>query len=128
MIERERIVACARQFLGVRFAHQGRSTAGLDCLGLLLVTARAADISLREADPATIEVPNYGTRPDTELLQQKLQHYLIQIALADVMPADVILLNIQGFPQHLAILSDYPSDTVRGMIHAYAVARKVVEH
>ena len=52
MTERHDIVTCARQFLDVRFVHQGRSREGLDCLGLLIATAREAGLDF-EAMPVT---------------------------------------------------------------------------
>lgn len=38
------------------------------------------------------------------------------------------MLKIDGVPQHLALITDYPMPGEMGMIHAYAPARKVVEH
>jgi hypothetical protein len=116
------IVAGARRFIGVRFAHQGRSAQGLDCLGLLLATAQVCGIDFTE------RAPDYGTRPDTDLLQAKLALHLQRVTDGTLQAADILLLNIDGRPQHLALLSDYPATGEFGMIHAYAVARKVVEH
>jgi len=122
------VVACARQFLGVRFAHQGRSVAGLDCLGLLLITAQTLDFTFDGAGVEALDVHHYGTRPDAMLLKQKLDTHLQPIEKADVRAADILLLKINGMPQHLALLSDYPMANELGMIHAYAPAREVVEH
>jgi cell wall-associated NlpC family hydrolase len=36
MTMREQIVEEARKYLGVRFRHQGRTVAGIDCAGLIL--------------------------------------------------------------------------------------------
>ncbi len=120
------VIAGARQFLGVRFAHQGRSAAGLDCLGLLLVTAQACGIRLEEQPVTAHDVRNYGARPDTAFLQQRLMRFLRPVEVPQV--GDVLLLKIAHSPQHLALVSDYPVAGELGMIHAYAVARKVVEH
>ena len=128
MTDRFGVVACARQFLGVPFAHQGRSRAGLDCLGLLLVTAQAAEITFEGMATAQLAVPNYGVRPDTAMLRQQLDRFLVPIAKETRAPGDIVLLQVQGLPQHLAMLSDYPLAGELGMIHAYAPARKVVEH
>lgn len=120
------LVAVARRFLGVRFVHQGRNARGLDCLGLLLVTAELAGVKLEDQAVMALDMPQYGTRPDVEMLQQKLQHYLVAVTVPQ--PADILLLNIDNSPQHLAMVTDYPAPGALGMIHAYAVARKVVEH
>ena len=128
MTDPHTVVACAREFLGVRFAHQGRSRAGLDCLGLLLATAAAAGMYFDGTEACALDVPTYGLRPDTALLKHQLDRFLRPIAADALAPADILLLHVQGSPQHLAILSDYPATGTLGMIHAYAPARKVVEH
>ena len=126
MTTKSDVVSAARKFLGVKFAHQGRSVAGLDCLGLLLVSAAEAGLTFDGLNVSAIDVPNYPTRPDTVFLCAQLERFLVRVH--DARMADVVLLEIDGAPQHLAILSDYPVDDELGMIHAYAVSRKVVEH
>lgn len=122
------IIACARQFLGVRFAHQGRTLEGLDCLGLLIVTAQAAGLTIEGEEVGTLDIPHYGNRPDAQLLRQKLDGHLLPIDRGGVREGDVVLLKVDGLPQHLALITDYPMDGELGMIHAYAPARCVVEH
>lgn len=122
------VIACARQFLGVRFAHQGRTADGLDCLGLLLLTAATLGLRFGDAAADALDVPSYGTWPNVMLLKQKLDTHLLPIDTHILGPADIVLLKIQGRPQHLALLSDYPMPAELGMIHAYAGARAVVEH
>lgn len=127
MDQRAKIVACARAHLGVRFAHQGRHAAtGLDCLGLLLVSAEAAGVSLRGLRPACLDDRQYGTRPDTDYLQAMLGQHLLPVKQPEF--GDVLLLRVEGRPQHLALVTDYPAEGELGMIHAYAIARRVVEH
>src|SRR6187399_3241506 len=73
MTTRDHIVACARTFLDVRFAHQGRSAAeGLDCLGLLIATAEKAGCRLQGMRPSALDQREYGSRPDTGYLQTML--------------------------------------------------------
>jgi hypothetical protein len=122
------IVACARQSIGVRFAHQGRNEFGLDCLGLLILTAHKLGVTFDGEGVHALDVPHYGRRPDVVLLKQKLDTHLLPIALEQVTVGDVMLLKIDGSPQHLALISDYPMAGELGMIHAYAQARQVVEH
>lgn len=124
MTLQEEIVAVARRYLHVPFVHQGRSIAGLDCLGLLLITAKECGLPFVES----IDVPTYSMRPDTVLLQQKLMHFLEPVTPCDIRPGDVLLLRVQHAPQHLAIVTDYPAVNALGMIHAYAPARAVVAH
>jgi cell wall-associated NlpC family hydrolase len=127
MTTSDALIASARALLGVRFAHQGRHSAhGLDCLGMLLVAAERAGIVIGGQSPLALSTPNYGTRPDTAMLRAELERWLAPVAEAQ--SGDVLLLDVQGDPQHLALVTDYPQEGELGMIHAYAVARKVVEH
>ncbi|MDX2095657.1 MAG: NlpC/P60 family protein [Alphaproteobacteria bacterium] len=122
------LIACARQFIGVRFAHQGRTKAGLDCLGLLILTAQTLGLQVAGEEVAALDVPHYGTRPDVLLLKEKLDTHLLPVARTALREGDVVLLKVQGVPQHLALLADYPMPGELAMIHAYAPARQVVEH
>lgn len=124
---REAVVACARALLGVRFRHQGRSAVhGLDCLGFLMVVAEGADVTFGGLPPASLDETDYGTRPDAAALKAKLGQWLVPVEVAQ--PGDVVLLEIQGEPQHLALVGDYRQAGELSLIHAYAPARKVVEH
>lgn len=122
------VIACARRFLGVRFAHQGRSAEGLDCLGLLIQVAAELQLEFGGQGARALDVPQYGARPDTVFLKRKLDEHLASLTLQELAPGDVVILKIEGSPQHLALISDYPMAGELGMIHAYAPARKVVEH
>jgi hypothetical protein len=122
------VIACARRFSGVRFMHQGRSMSGLDCLGLLIITAQTLGLSFSGEPMETLDIPTYGTRPDTLLLKHKLDTHLMPIARNEICAADIVVLKVDGLPQHLALITDYPMQDELGMIHAYAPARQVVEH
>ena len=122
------VIACARRFSGVRFMHQGRSAAGLDCLGLLMITAQTLNLRFADSPVEVLDIPTYGTRPDVILLKQKLDTHLTPIPLAEAVEGDIVVLKVDGLPQHLALITDYPLQGELGMIHAYAPARQVVEH
>jgi len=127
MQQRAQIIACARNYVGVRFRHQGRDrVTGLDCLGLLIVSARDAGIRLHGKCPTMLDVVDYGHLPDMHRLRSMLEQYLQPVAYPQV--GDVVLLTVEGRAQHLALVSDYPQPQALGMIHAYAGARRVVEH
>lgn len=120
------IIAAARSYLGVRFVHQGRSRAGLDCLGLLLLTAEKARLDFDGRSALQLDVPRYGTRPDTDFLHARLMGHLMPVEVPQL--GDILVLMIDGRPQHLAIVTDYPEPGEQGMIHAHGLARQVVEH
>lgn len=122
------VVACARQLLGVRFTHQGRSVDGVDCLGLLIVVAQQLMLTFDGKQASELDVPQYGRRPDVAMLKHKLDSHLIPMPLKQLCVGDIVLLKVDGSPQHLALISDYPMPNELAMIHAYAQARQVVEH
>jgi hypothetical protein len=128
MDQRLALLTAARGFLGVPFAHQGRSRQGLDCLGLLMLSAEAAGLRIDGRMPQAYDQRTYGHRPDCAYLERMLGMCLRPVSLTHKRPGDVLLLRIEGRAQHLALVSDYPAAGSLGMIHAYAVARKVVEH
>ena len=128
MTQPHHIIAIAREMLGVRFAHQGRNAAeGLDCLGFLLVVAERAGIRFHGKSPWVHDRRDYGAKPDTLVLQSALARALTPVDKKDTQLADILLLYVANRPQHLALITDY-KNTEFGMIHAYAPARKVVEH
>lgn len=130
----DEIVSCGRSWIGTRFAHQGRlkktetHAGGVDCLGLLIGVAKELDI--KDANGAAIglqDTRDYTRTPDTKRLYEALLHTLQQKPIGAAQAGDIVLLNIQNSPQHLGILSTLDGGTM-GIIHAYAQARKVVEH
>lgn len=132
-ITNDGIVAAARGWLGTRFHHQGRlkktdkHKGGVDCLGLLIGIAKEVDLRLPDGSPAvSLDSTDYTHHPDTEYLQQQLLRALVPIPIGGIAPGNILLLCIDGFPQHLAIVSDMLQGL--GIIHAYAPARRVVEH
>lgn len=122
------VTCAARRYLGVRFAHQGRSAHGLDCLGLLICVAQDLGLRFNALAPAALDSRDYSHQPDTQALQQALATHLCAIAPESAGSGDIVLLRVNGSPQHLAILATYPQPGSLAMIHAYAPARRVVEH
>jgi len=114
VIEKAAVVCAARHYLGVRWHHQGRSTAGVDCLGLIVCTARDLGI-----DEARHDLKAYARLPSNGVMERRLSCYLSP-GNCDV--GDILLFRFSGEPQHLGIVTDY------GMIHAFIQAHKVVEH
>lgn len=123
------IVEEARRLIGVKFRHQGRSAeTGVDCLGLLVLAAKACDLRFEGEPIHRFDRTDYGHNPDTQSLRDILAAYLQPVTRDAVQPGDVALFHIQKRPQHMAIISDYPAEGAFGMIHAYAPQKRVVEH
>lgn len=113
MVTREQIVSTARSYMGVRWHHQGRNRAGLDCVGLVLATAW--DLGL-----TAIDYDGYGRVPDGVMLRAELDKHMDRTDTQRL--GDVLLMRFEQQPQHLAIVTDI------GIIHAHAMMRRVVEH
>lgn len=114
---RQQAIAIARDCLGTRFRHQGRAPGiGLDCVGLLVHVMR--QLGLSEYD-----YQHYGRLPFFGSLERHLTEAgLRPIDHQQAKLADVLLFRFDGGPQHVALQSDL------GMIHAFLLARRVVEH
>ena len=128
------IIHAARSWLGTRFQHQGRVKrsvqhhGGCDCLGLLLGVAEELDLRSRDGSRlAALLIPAYGHAPDSHLLKAQLTHHLLEVSKEAVQSGDIGLFCIDGSARHLGIMAMYDADSY-GLIHAYAPARRVVEH
>jgi cell wall-associated NlpC family hydrolase len=108
----------ARKLLGVPFVHQGRHlTCGVDCIGLLVLAARADGQRLQ--DYAT-----YSRRPKPTELLANLEKNANRIDLDDVAAGDLLVFCVpyRGVPQHLGIATDEGT-----LIHTDAHVGRVVE-
>ena len=112
------IIAAARECIGTPFAHQGRIlNRALDCAGVAVHAARS--VGLEVAEPAA-----YSRLPNAAMLEWWLDHqpFLDRASVADMQPADLLLMRFTGEPQHLAV---YTGETI---VHAYQAIGRVVEH
>lgn len=115
MTTRQDIVDEARRWTGVRWVHQGRSRAGIDCVGLVIRVAHALGLS-------TFDTADYSRQPDPVRMRALLAEHMLPIDAGRAQVGDVLLMRFEKEPQHVAIVSDI------GIIHAYAQVRRVTEH
>ena len=105
--ERVRFIAAARQMVGTKFRHRGRTARGLDCIGLVAWGLAAVDRTVIDRD-------HYGRNPDPErdeLMQVCIDHFGAPVG--DMSAGDVVAMSWRqehGVPRtnHLAIVFDYP--------------------
>lgn len=113
------IVEAARSMLGTPFAHQGRAPGvGLDCIGLIVCSARACGIPVRDRT-------DYGRVPDGRTLVVELTAQMDPVEPEDALPGDILVFWVRPrsrHPQHVAIKTD------AGMVHTYESAGRVCEH
>lgn len=134
------IVKTARTWLHTPFRHQGRAKGvGVDCLGLILGVAAELGLPVEGWDE-----PGYGHYPDAAHLRKRLGEAMWEIAEPE--PGAIGLFRVDGRAQHLGIFGVQSSESgvqarrdqntglrtlnseLLTVIHAYAPARKVVEH
>lgn len=112
------VVRVAREWIGVPFHHQGRVAAGLDCVGLLVVTARQLGIF-----PAHFDYTRYGPSP-TGLLDDALAAHLIALPMPE--PGAVVAIRWWKAKHHVGIVGEVPGYLT--LIHALEANGEVSEH
>lgn len=113
------VVVVARSYLGIRWRHQGRSRAGVDCVGLIIRILR--DLGLSDFDAS-----GYGRLPDGVMMRRTLDQHCVP-RVGDPLPGMVALMRFKGAPQHVGIVAPYVHGG-ESLVHALVTARKVAEH
>lgn len=108
----------ARRWLGTPFRHQGRSAEGLDCVGLLIMIARAFELPHGN-------VTGYTRRAKGMGFLEHFHAHLTEIAPATIAPGDVLVFVEALYPCHTGILSE--RQTVPHLIHAHGLRGRVIE-
>lgn len=131
--EREEFVAACQSLLTgnkkggpVRFKHMGRSTRGIDCVGVLVWGYKQIGRAEQVED-----LSRYSRAPDGHTLREKLEYHLGKpVSLAEGRAGDIALMRWFGTGQwhnHVGLLFDYPFGGL-GLLHSYLGNRKVVSH
>lgn len=127
MVERAAILAEARTWIGTPWFHQGRRKGvAADCIGFVVETLRAAGF-----DPPGFEYPNYRRTPHGGEFEAMVGRFLDPIDIADMLPADIVLINWRIAPMHIALVGNYLHQDIAAplsLIHAMLDVGKVQEH
>lgn len=130
-MKREEWLTALRSYKGVRFLHQGRSRAGIDCVGLL--SCAASDLGYANEVQASLR--DYARAPDSDMFLRRITDFLVRRPYNRLQPmrkqllaGDVIAFWIdkRGLPRHVAV---YTGQNARGedtMIHSLAMMPKCV--
>jgi cell wall-associated NlpC family hydrolase len=110
------VYTTARSLVGTPFQHQGRKKdVGIDCIGVPIWVAN--QLGLGDFDRF-----DYPRSPDgtmQPLVEEICSHEVLQ-------PGVLLLFKISSTAQHCGITSLYENEP--GLIHAWDIAGKVVEH
>lgn len=109
------VLAAARLRLGVKWQHQGRTAAALDCIGLVVVVARELGID------HGVDFSAYRRQPDGQTMRAMVARHMTRAPKA---PGVLALLaqRSASFPHHLGFLTES-----LGLIHADARHKRVIE-
>ncbi len=118
MRNRQEIVDEARTWLGVKWVHQGRTKFGIDCAGLIVLVAKALNLSDYDS------VAYHRTAVSTEFLNH-FKPNMDEKLIVDAKPGDVLLFRDKAFPCHSAIVGRLHGGP--SIIHAHALRRMVIE-
>ena len=116
----------ARAYIGVPFVHQGRSTRGLDCIGLV-------ERALLDAGMEHYRLPanwlDYGRDPHRGLLEQRMAE-VFGAPVADMQPGDVVAIKYAGPIRHVGLIGEAEAGGVRylTLIHTDSHLGRVTEH
>jgi NlpC/P60 family putative phage cell wall peptidase len=128
MATREQIQETAREYLGTPFQHQGRIKGhACDCVGLPLMVGDELHLVDKNGKPfKAMDNANYSSQPLDRFVHEEAQRRLIEKPIDQMQPGDMITLRVPSVPCHVAIVTSLQGGL--GMIHAYVVSDKVVEH
>ena len=123
----QEIVDRARSWIGTKFKHQGRikksnqDAGGCDCLGLIM----GLDIITKNGKPLKLfDQHCYPKLLTSNILLDQLNLLLESTEITRIQVGDLLLLRVNNWPQHLAIISAIDPITI---IHSYIQVRKIIE-
>lgn len=115
-VSREQIIEEARRWLETRWVHQGRSEAGIDCAGLLIMIGNTLGLPSED-------MKGYKRSPDGRTFREHIFRQTTHQGLP--VPGSIGLFKETRFPTHTGIFAEQAGQLT--LIHAYMPAGKVIE-
>lgn len=115
---RAAMLAAARGMVGWRWRHQGRTERGVDCVGLVMLSARAAGFTVEE-------VTGYSRRALGAGFLEHFRPRMRGVTLPEGRPGDVLVFTETVYPCHCGVLADGPAGAM--VIHADGRRGRVIE-
>lgn len=104
MVTRDQIVDECRSFKGVRYLHQGTTTYGIDCRGILIAIAKKFELTDHNLDDSKFIC--YPTSPVDNTFQSILEEYCKKIDIQDSKEGDILLFKFNKEAQHMAFITE----------------------
>lgn len=122
MVDREQIVAEAREWVGTPYMHQARvKGVAVDCVGLLIGVARRLGLVAPDFD-----VTGYTRRPDGWTLIEECERHMTRIERDFMHVGDGVIVRFDAEPQHFGFVAPYRHGGW-SIIHAASKYGRVVE-
>lgn len=118
MVTRKDFYLEARKWVGVPWKHQGRNLKGIDCGGLLIMTAKGLNLPHEDTT-------NYSREATATSLMSHLSKMLTLIPKQDILPGTVGIFREGSYPCHVGIFSE--KDGHIHIIHSLLKRRQTVE-
>lgn len=122
-LEVEQTITHARSLIGTKWRHMGRSTFGVDCLGLVILSLKSAGYPFKYER-------RYGREPWKDGLREALVDHFGEPfeKYGDFKPGDVALIKWETNeqPAHVGLVADYRYGGL-SLIHSYSLI-SVTEH
>ena len=116
IITQNDFIAKAREYVGVKYKHMGRTEKGLDCIGLFARVAMDFGLPVKDND-------TYTKSPDSIEMEKGLLEHMEPVRKDQLFPGAIIWIRFLRYPQHVALVTENGT-----IIHAYERAGGVVEH
>lgn len=94
------VVAEARRWDKTRWAHQGRSTHGVDCVGLVIMVGRSLGL-------LDFDTRDYRPQASDESMLELCREHLTAVGRDAMQVGDVAVMRFQN-NRHIGIVGDYP--------------------
>lgn len=133
LLSSSKIVKQARTWLGTKYHHQGRlkksanCSGGVDCIGLVIGVCD--ELAICDSDGYLLskhDRTNYSMHPEGSKLAESMQEHLSPVEPTKMKVGDILLFKFWKEPQHVGILSKYPTGGF-GLIHCNSTSGSVVE-
>lgn len=113
----------ALTFEGIKFLHQGRTINGMDCIGLLFLSAILCGYKYKKED-----MPAYGKEPRDGILEAELRKHFGEPVVRSLRIDDIVAMahHIGGPVGHVGIITKHPYGL--GVCHTYGEIGRVTHH